>query len=279
MSQEDANWTDPVTPEDIMRELGEVDDTTIRLIVETGATFAEVACAGELLRGRDVELHGERPEVIDQVVSIVQDDWREREDTEEVAAQWGRPGEDETVILPVDEEGEVVHPEGTLEGAAPRVGAPPSLLRASSPWAAVPLRLALGCSLLYQGLVTLFGGTSFQSLEQALQPSLLAGWMLSGFEVFAGLALLLGVLVRPIAVLGILARLVVLAVGGNHGYEVSLFYFAGFLALLATGAGPLSIDHWRRQRAARRYDEPHVGMHTGADNDAPSLQVDRDTYV
>jgi putative oxidoreductase len=34
---------------------------------------------------------------------------------------------------------------------------------------------------------------------------------------------------------------------GPPGYEVNLLYIAGLLVLVLAGAGPLSIDQWRRR--------------------------------
>jgi len=80
-------------------------------------------------------------------------------------------------------------------------------------------------------------------------------------ECFGGLAMILGVLVRPAAVGLIIVMLVAIAKvhwsngffinwslepGKGHGFEMNLALIGMALAVLVGGAGALSIDRWLR---------------------------------
>jgi putative oxidoreductase len=140
--------------------------------------------------------------------------------------------------------------------------------------AALPLRLVLGFGLAYHGFPKLFdaaGHAGFVGMLHGLgfpAPSLLA-WVVGLLEFGGGLALLAGAFARAVAALGIVEMAVALVavhlpegfnfihitgtspngpVFGMPGYEVNLLYIAGLAALLLGGAGPLSVDAWRRRR-------------------------------
>ena len=110
-----------------------------------------------------------------------------------------------------------------------------------------------------------FGGPGLRAVighfRQALGvPALLT--VLSAFtEFFGGLAMIVGLLVRPAAVGLILVMLVAIAKvhwpngfflnwslepGKSHGYEMNLALIGMALAVLVGGAGGLSIDRWLR---------------------------------
>lgn len=80
-------------------------------------------------------------------------------------------------------------------------------------------------------------------------------------ELLGGLAMIVGLLVRPAAVGLVIVMLVAVAKvhwpngfflnwsiepGKGHGFEMNLALIAMALAVLAGGAGALSIDHWLR---------------------------------
>ena len=139
-------------------------------------------------------------------------------------------------------------------------------------WAPLPLRLVLGYGFLQHGLAKLGRGPeAFASILQALHvpaPHLMA-WLTIATEVAGGVAVLLGAFVAlasgPLTVLLAVATLTVhlpygfssitlMAVtdAGPHfgppGYEVNLLYFAGLVALVLGGSGPLSVDGALRRR-------------------------------
>jgi putative oxidoreductase len=91
-------------------------------------------------------------------------------------------------------------------------------------------------------------------------PGVLMAALAGGAEFFGGLALLLGVLVRPAA--AALAFTMLVAIFGvhignglfmsNNGYEFGLALAAASAALLLAGGGRWSVDGW----LAARLDEP-----------------------
>jgi len=119
------------------------------------------------------------------------------------------------------------------------------------------------------------GPASFAALlEQAHVPFPLANaWLVTGLEIFGGLALLAGAFVAVIAVPLIFSMLgamftvnikygfsAVKTIGltpagpqfGPPGYEINLLYVAGLVALILAGPGPWSVDALRSRRRRRR---------------------------
>lgn len=173
----------------------------------------------------------------------------------------------------------------TWDDVGPQVATSDEVVeRSAAALAPLPLRLMLGFGLMYHGFPKLFsvaGHEGFVAMLAGLgvpAPELMA-WAVGIFEVFGGLMLIVGLLVVPVAVIGIIhqifaALLVHLPAGFNFlnvieqrpdgavygvpGYEVNLLYIAGLAALAIGGAGAWSIDRavWRK-----RTDVPgHVGM-------------------
>ncbi len=108
-----------------------------------------------------------------------------------------------------------------------------------------------------------FGGYGIKStgqrmaslgLEPGYQMALLAGRA----ECFGGIALLLGLLVRPAALMISITRLVAILsvhfVNGlfmsNNGYELGLALLVISISLVICGAGTLSLDNVLKQRIA-----------------------------
>ena len=106
-----------------------------------------------------------------------------------------------------------------------------------------------------QKLFGLFGGYGLAGTAQwmesiGLAPGYLMATLAGGTEFFAGLALIIGLLVRPAALgLAILSLVAIFSVHignglfmANNGYEFALALLAGSIAVLIEGAGKLSAD-------------------------------------
>jgi putative oxidoreductase len=106
-----------------------------------------------------------------------------------------------------------------------------------------------------QKLFGWFGGYGLQGTAQwmdsiGLVPGILMALLAGGVEFFGGLALILGLLVRPTAV--VLAITMAVAIAkvhldkglfmANNGYEFALSLLAISVALALSGAGRASVD-------------------------------------
>lgn len=117
------------------------------------------------------------------------------------------------------------------------------------PYAAVFLRLGLGIIFTYHGFGKVFGaGTSMGTAWNPGLPVVLQALVAWG-EFLGGLAILTGFLTE-LAALGIIIIMLgaIVTVHGqngfnmmNHGFEYNFALIMMCLALIATGAGPLSI--------------------------------------
>jgi putative oxidoreductase len=106
-----------------------------------------------------------------------------------------------------------------------------------------------------QKLFGLFGGGGLAGTAQymeslGLHPGTLMALLSGGAEFFGGMALIVGLLVRPAAVV-LIATLVVAIFSvhihnglfmANNGYEFALALLGGAVAVLLEGAGPASVD-------------------------------------
>jgi putative oxidoreductase len=130
-----------------------------------------------------------------------------------------------------------------------------------------PLALRIPAGIIFaahgaQKLFGLFGGYGLEGTGQwmasiGLSPGYLMAMLSGGAEFFGGLALILGLLVRPSAL--VLAFTMVVAIVkvhldkglfmANNGYEFGLALLAISLALVFSGAGRLSIDRAISQQA------------------------------
>lgn len=120
------------------------------------------------------------------------------------------------------------------------------------------LRLPIGIIFIAHGAQKLFGWFGGYGLEGTgqwmgsigLAPGYLMALLAGSAEFFGGLALVLGLLVRPAA--AALAFAMLVAIFGvhidnglfmsNNGYEFALAMFAASLSLLLSGAGRASAD-------------------------------------
>ncbi|UVL27876.1 DoxX family protein [Pseudomonas donghuensis] len=125
-------------------------------------------------------------------------------------------------------------------------------------WGLSIIRILVGIIFMAHGaqkLFGLFGGGGLAGTAQfmeslGLAPGLLMALLSGGAEFFGGLALVIGLLVRP-AALALTVTLIVAIFSAhignglfmaNNGYEFALALMAGTLAVLVEGAGKLSLD-------------------------------------
>ena len=125
-------------------------------------------------------------------------------------------------------------------------------------WAPLALRVPVGIVFAAHGaqkLFGIFGGYGLEGTGQwmdsiGIHPGYLMAMLAGSAEFFGGLALLLGLLVRPAA--AALAFTMVIALFGvhldnglfmaNNGYEYALTLLAVTVALLVSGGGRWSLD-------------------------------------
>ena len=132
------------------------------------------------------------------------------------------------------------------------------VLSSDQQWSPVVLRLVAGSVFVAHGaqkLFAWFGGYGLQGTGQymasiGLEPGYAMALLAGGAEFFGGLALLVGLLVRP-AALGLAVTMLVAIFAAhfsagffisNGGYEYALTLFAVSAALALQGAGRFSLD-------------------------------------
>jgi putative oxidoreductase len=156
---------------------------------------------------------------------------------------------------------------------------------------ALPLRLIVGYGFMAHGFAKLSRGPeTFAVVLHTLgipQPSLLA-WLTTLTELIGGFCIMVGAFVPivslPMAIVLLTALFTIhLPYGffsvklaqvsesgtkfGPVGYEIILLYLAGLITLVLGGAGPLSIDQWRRRTSG------HAGPRKGANRLNPPWRV------
>jgi putative oxidoreductase len=140
------------------------------------------------------------------------------------------------------------------------------LLNTDAGWGALILRVPVGLILAAHGAQKLFGWFGGYGLEATgqwmasigLVPGLLMAFLAGAAEFFGGLALALGLLTRPAALVNAVAMAVATFVVhlenglfmSNNGYEYALILLAASLALMVSGGGKLSADRAISQRLA-----------------------------
>ena len=140
------------------------------------------------------------------------------------------------------------------------------VLASQAGWPTLALRLPLGVIFVAHGAQKLFGwfggygleGTGQWMASIGLAPGVLMALLAGSAEFFGGLALILGLLLRPAA--GVLAITMVVAIVtvhldnglfmANNGYEFGLALLAGTVSLAISGAGRGSADRWLAKRVA-----------------------------
>jgi putative oxidoreductase len=141
-----------------------------------------------------------------------------------------------------------------------------ALFNSSGGVAALILRVPVGLILAAHGAQKLFGwfggygleGTGQWLASIGLAPGTLMALLAGGAEFFGGLALVLGLLTRPAALVSAFTMLVAIFavhIGNglfmaNNGYEYALTLFAATAALAIQGSGRLALDNLLVQRLA-----------------------------
>lgn len=132
------------------------------------------------------------------------------------------------------------------------------LLATDAGWAPLALRIPVGIIFAAHGAQKLFGAFGGYGLEGTgqwlasigLTPGYLMALLAGSAEFFGGLALLFGLLVRPVgAALAFTMAIAIFAVHidhglfmANNGYEFALALLAASVSLLVSGGGRLSVD-------------------------------------
>ena len=125
--------------------------------------------------------------------------------------------------------------------------------------AALILRVPVGLILSAHGAQKLFGwfggnglaGTAGWLSSMGMEPGLLMAILAGGAEFFGGLALVLGLLTRPAALVAAFTMLVAIfsvhigngLFAADGGYEYALTLMVALLALAVQGGGYLSMDN------------------------------------
>ncbi|WP_249978064.1 DoxX family protein [Vreelandella olivaria] len=133
-----------------------------------------------------------------------------------------------------------------------------ALFGSTGGYAALALRVPVGLILAAHGAQKLFGwfggygltGTGQWMSSIGLEPGYAMALLAGSAEFFGGIALFLGLLTRPAAVVSAFTMLVAIfsvhfdngLFLTNNGYEYALTLFAAIVALAIQGAGRLSVD-------------------------------------
>lgn len=132
------------------------------------------------------------------------------------------------------------------------------LLDTNAGWGALALRIPVGIIFVAHGAQKLFGWFGGYGLEGTgqwldsigLSPGYLMALLASGTEFLGGLALIIGLLVRPASAALAFAMLIAIfsvhfqngLFMSNNGYEFGLALLAASVSLLFSGAGRASVD-------------------------------------
>ncbi|MFL1406718.1 DoxX family protein [Marinobacter sp. M1N3S26] len=132
------------------------------------------------------------------------------------------------------------------------------LLSTNAGWGALALRIPVGIIFVAHGAQKLFGWFGGYGLEGTgqwmdsigLGPGIVMALLAGAAEFFGGLALIVGLLVRPAAAVLAFAMLIAIFsvhIGNglfmsNNGYEFGLALLAVSVSLLFSGAGRASVD-------------------------------------
>ena len=134
-----------------------------------------------------------------------------------------------------------------------------NILKSDAGLAALALRVPVGIILAAHGAQKLYGwfggyglgGTGQWMASIGLEPGYLMALLAGSAEFYGGLALVLGLLTRPAAVVSAFTMLVAIfsvhfehgLFLTNNGYEYALALFAAVVALTIQGAGSFSVDN------------------------------------
>ncbi|WP_052056583.1 DoxX family protein [Colwellia psychrerythraea] len=142
------------------------------------------------------------------------------------------------------------------------------LVETNTELSTLALRIPVAIIFIAHGAQKLFGsfggygldGTSQWMTSIGLEPGYLMALMAGSAEFFGGIALLIGLLVRPVALMLSITMLVAIfsvhSVNGlfmaNNGYEFALALFAISISLIFSGADKLSLDNVITQRLSNQ---------------------------
>ena len=142
-----------------------------------------------------------------------------------------------------------------------------TVLHSNAGFAALVLRVPIGLILAAHGaqkLFAWFGGYGLEGTGQwmasiGLEPGYLMALMAGSAEFFGGLALALGVLTRPAALLTAFTMLIAIfsvhidngLFMSNNGYEYALTLLVAAVALAIQGGGRFSVDALLSQRLSQ----------------------------
>ena len=139
------------------------------------------------------------------------------------------------------------------------------VLNTESGYGGTALRIPLGGILAAHGAQKLFGwfggygleGTGQWMASVGFEPGYLMALLAGSAEFFGGIALLLGLLTRPAAVVTAFTMAMAMTVHlgnglfvSNNGYEFALVLLAASVSLAFQGGGALSIDGYLASRLA-----------------------------
>ena len=133
--------------------------------------------------------------------------------------------------------------------------------------AALILRVPVGLILMAHGAQKLFGwfggnglaGTAGWMSSMGMEPGYLMAILAGGAEFFGGIALVLGLLTRPAALVAAFTMLVAIfsvhisngLFAADGGYEYALILMVALLALTVQGGGAMSMDKALSEKLAR----------------------------
>lgn len=119
------------------------------------------------------------------------------------------------------------------------------------PYAYTAMRVASGCIMATFGWMKLFGDGMPRDIELfqrlGLEPAVPLAYFTSGLEFFGGLAIAIGLLTRPLAMM-LFVQLVVIVlmvmIPRGTGYQLSVVWLGVFLLIALRGGGRISVDRW-----------------------------------
>jgi len=146
------------------------------------------------------------------------------------------------------------------------------LIATDSSWAALALRIPVGVIFVAHGAQKLFGwfggygleGTGQWMASIGLEPGLFMALLAGSAEFLGGLALIAGLLVRPVAAALALTMVVAILsvhIGNglfmsNNGYEFALALLAVMVSLVIGGAGRASLDRLIKDNCSQAQSRP-----------------------
>ncbi len=139
-----------------------------------------------------------------------------------------------------------------------------NIVKTDNNWGVLALRVPVGIILAAHGAQKLFGwfggygleGTGQWMASIGIEPGVLMAFLAGSAEFFGGIALILGLLTRPAALVSAFTMVIaIVAVHlpnglfmSNNGYEFGLSLLAASIALVQLGGGTASVDRLLEKR-------------------------------